>query len=123
MIESARPQLELSRTMEKTTDNFRTSTNTFLYASQNPTAMTISHRIAEITRLDVYLQEPLQVVRYEPGQHYNAHYDAFQVGKLLTRNINYEFPVFNYFQLKNKICHIIDHTNLVVTDLLLSSFI
>lgn len=92
LIESARPELEASRTMEVVTDDFRTSTNTFLYASEHATAKEISHRIAEITRLDVYLQEPLQVIRYEPGQHYHAHYDAFQVGKLLTRK---EHPFVN----------------------------
>ena len=56
---------------------FRTSDNTaFPWVDEDPVIHAINRRIAAATETDVTGGEPLQVLRYRPGQEYRPHHDA-----------------------------------------------
>lgn len=55
----------------------RTSDNAFFpWVDETPAIHAINRRIAEACRTDVHAGEPLQVLRYRPGQEYRPHHDA-----------------------------------------------
>jgi len=56
--------------------NVRTSKNTFLSSSIDPLMKEIDDRIQGITGITSEKYEDLQVVHYQPGQFYKAHWDA-----------------------------------------------
>jgi len=56
--------------------NVRTSRNTFLSNHIDPLMETIDNRIQNIIGINPENYEDLQVVHYEPGQFYKAHWDA-----------------------------------------------
>jgi prolyl 4-hydroxylase len=57
-------------------DDQRTSRNTFLSNSVDPLMKSIDDRIKRITGINPENYEDLQVVHYQPGQEYKAHWDA-----------------------------------------------
>jgi prolyl 4-hydroxylase len=64
---------------EETTKGVRTSSGTFLSASQDPsgTLAWVEKKIAKVTMIPREHGEAFNVLRYELGQHYASHYDAF----------------------------------------------
>ena len=55
----------------------RTSDNAFFpWIDETPAIHAINRRIAAASRTDVHSGEPLQVLRYRPGQEYRPHHDA-----------------------------------------------
>ena len=61
--------------------NIRTSKNTFLSSSLDPLIKKIDDRIEEIIGISSKKYEDLQVVYYQPGQFYKAHWDACDPNK------------------------------------------
>lgn len=55
----------------------RTSAGASLARAQTPLVAAVEARIAALTDWPVSHAEPLQVLRYEQGQEYKAHFDAF----------------------------------------------
>jgi len=53
----------------------RTSTGHFVTNVEHPVIMRIAQRVANLTRSHVDWAEDMQVIHYEPWQHYHAHYD------------------------------------------------
>jgi prolyl 4-hydroxylase len=53
----------------------RTSSGRFIPNHEHPSVMRIASRVANLTRSDVQWAEDMQVIHYEPMQHYHAHYD------------------------------------------------
>ena len=49
----------------------------WIYQGDHPVADAIDRRVFELLRIDraSYLDEPLQVVHYDPGAHYMCHWD------------------------------------------------
>ncbi|KAL6227443.1 hypothetical protein ACLB2K_001401 [Fragaria x ananassa] len=85
IIDSAKPELKLSTLAlrdgetEENTKGIRTSSGMFLSASQDKsgTLDVIEEKIARATMLPRTHGEAFNVLRYEIGQKYNSHYDAF----------------------------------------------
>jgi len=64
----------------------RTSDGTaFPLTAENPAIHAINRRIAAATGTDVAQGEPLQVLRYHPGQEYKPHFDALPAGEANQR--------------------------------------
>ncbi|KAL4857404.1 putative prolyl 4-hydroxylase 4 [Chlorella vulgaris] len=82
IVSLARPHLERSGVVDSTTggsqiSDIRTSQGTFLDRGQDETISTIEERIARWTLLPAGNGEGLQVLHYEPGEKYDAHWDYF----------------------------------------------
>ncbi len=89
------------QSLEPTEDVNRTSFTSNLLRSQTPTVSMIEQRATNFTLLPLTNIEPLQIVRYEPGQFYRAHYDFFepsdpQNAKPLARGGQRMFTFFVY---------------------------
>jgi len=61
----------------------RTSHNTFINNSIDPLMVLINERIQNLTGINPEKYEDLQVVHYQPGQEYKAHWDACDPSKKL----------------------------------------
>ncbi|WIA37951.1 hypothetical protein OEZ86_001328 [Tetradesmus obliquus] len=72
-----RSQVIDTKTGKHTLDNIRTSYGAPLHRGQDPVIAAIEARIAEWTRLPADHGEPIQVLRYQNGQKYDAHWDWF----------------------------------------------
>ena len=57
--------------------DFRTSSTTFLDATHDPTLTALEYRTAALVRIPRHHQEPVQVLRYERTEKYQAHHDYF----------------------------------------------
>lgn len=70
--------LKAGDTAENTRD-VRTSSGTFMsrYDDEDGVLAYIEDKIAAVTMVPVGHGEPFNVLRYEPGQHYDSHYDSF----------------------------------------------
>jgi prolyl 4-hydroxylase len=79
---AAEPLFEPANTYnERTGEDFRNSVRTsdtaaFPWVGENPAVHALNRRIAAASGTDVAHGEPLQVLRYEPGQEYKPHIDA-----------------------------------------------
>jgi 2OG-Fe(II) oxygenase superfamily len=58
----------------------RTGGNTWLSLDTDETVSAIARRISELVGIPIEHAEPIQVVHYAKGQHYAAHYDAYNLG-------------------------------------------
>jgi len=58
-------------------DNVRTSYSCLLGESETPIVRAVEERAARVCGVDVSHIEALQIVRYHPGQKYDAHHDYF----------------------------------------------
>ena len=80
MIDEGEPHLKRSIVVDgkdgKTSAPSRTSQSTYLRKER--TAW-FAEKVAELTLRPVETQEPVQVCRYEDGQQYAPHYDAFDL--------------------------------------------
>jgi prolyl 4-hydroxylase len=63
-------------TSDVVSDGHRKSKQTWLYNKQHELIQNISERVAKLTNTPLANQEPLQVVKYEAGGFFNAHFDA-----------------------------------------------
>ena len=61
---------------QDTITNDRTSTQTWFQREDDPIFEKISDKVSKICNYPVENQESIQVLHYEPGQHYKPHYDA-----------------------------------------------
>lgn len=79
---AARPMLEPSVVVDSATGRqvrnpLRTSDGIgFTWPLENPAVHALSRRIAAASGTDVERGEPLQVLRYKPGEQYRTHFDA-----------------------------------------------
>jgi prolyl 4-hydroxylase len=82
LAEAAAPLYEPAHTFnEFTGEDFRNPVRTsdtavFPWVGENPAVHALNRRIAAASGTDVLQGEPLQVLRYEPGQEYKPHIDA-----------------------------------------------
>jgi len=82
LAEAARPMLEPSVVVDPATgrqvrDPVRTSDGIgFTWPLENPAVHALNRRIAAASGTDVDRGEPLQVLRYRPGDQYRTHFDA-----------------------------------------------
>uniref|UniRef100_A0A453LW10 Prolyl 4-hydroxylase alpha subunit domain-containing protein n=1 Tax=Aegilops tauschii subsp. strangulata TaxID=200361 RepID=A0A453LW10_AEGTS len=81
---------------EETTKGIRTSSGTFLSAEEDPTGALaeIETKIAKATMMPRSHGEPFNVLRYEIGQKYASHYDAFdpaQYGPQKSQRVSSSF--------------------------------
>ncbi|KAF8022654.1 hypothetical protein BT93_F0234 [Corymbia citriodora subsp. variegata] len=82
LISLAKPHMAKSTVVDSTTgkskdSRVRTSSGTFLQRGQDKIVRDIEKRIADFTFIPVEHGEGLQVLHYEVGQKYDAHYDYF----------------------------------------------
>lgn len=82
IIESARPRLERSRTVDMKTggdeiNDVRTSDGMFFQRGETSVLQRVEERIARLVRWPVEKGEGIQVLHYRPGAEYKAHYDYF----------------------------------------------
>ncbi len=82
LIERTREQVQPSTTVDPETGGIivvesRTSSSTHLQLGETPVVAAIEARIAEMAGLPVENGEGLQVLYYQPGQGYQAHFDFF----------------------------------------------
>lgn len=61
------------------TKGIRTSSGTFISSSEDKTGVLdlVEEKIARVTMLPVTHGEAFNILRYEIGERYNSHYDAF----------------------------------------------
>lgn len=83
MIETARGTLRRSSVVDvdgkSMVHDARTSDGTSMHTREHPIIARIERRIAEATGLPARNGEPIQVLRYEPGDNYRFHHDYFDV--------------------------------------------
>lgn len=82
LIDLAKPNMQKSTVVDEKTgkskdSRVRTSSGTFLPRGRDKIIRNIEKRIADFTFLPVEHGESLQVLHYEVGQKYEAHYDYF----------------------------------------------
>ncbi|MDE3154976.1 MAG: 2OG-Fe(II) oxygenase [Acidobacteriota bacterium] len=82
LVENARAKVTRSVTVDAATGKLvevetRSSDTMFFTRGETPVVKTIEERIAQLTRTPVTHGEGLQVIRYLPGQEYQAHFDFF----------------------------------------------
>lgn len=86
LIELAEPRMARSTVQGKVLEksNERTSFTTNLLKGETKTVDKIEQRLVTLSAQPRTNMEPLQVVRYHPGQFYRPHYDYFPTGKVGT---------------------------------------
>ena len=82
LIDMARPTMLKSTVVDSSTgksvdSNIRTSSGTFLSRGQNDLVSVIEEKVANYSKVPVTHGEGLQILHYEIGQKYEAHYDYF----------------------------------------------
>ena len=87
-LEIAEPRVRRSTVIDSVTgeskvDPIRTSEQTFLPRGKFPIVSRVEERLARITMLPAYHGEDMQVLKYQPGQKYDAHHD---VGELSSKS-------------------------------------
>jgi prolyl 4-hydroxylase len=103
LIERAQPNLEPSVIVDPQTGQMRehpvrTSHNmSFVWVSEDLVIHALNRRIAAASGTAVSVGEPLQILRYSPGQQFRPHFDAFDstdnqrvLTMLVYLNENYE---------------------------------
>ena len=61
-------------------DSVRTSSNCSVFYEEHIVAVEIRKIVSDIIKLPIENFEPIQIVRYEVGEHYGLHYDYFEEG-------------------------------------------
>mmetsp|Transcript_61464 Transcript_61464/g.194551 ORF Transcript_61464/g.194551 Transcript_61464/m.194551 type:complete len:376 (-) Transcript_61464:56-1183(-) len=82
LIALATPKMKRSTVVDAVTgdsilDNIRTSSGCFLRRQQDDIVWRIEDKVARLTMLPIENQEDIQVLQYEVGQKYDAHWDYF----------------------------------------------
>jgi prolyl 4-hydroxylase len=71
-------EIEVDGTFERVVSQGRTSTNAWcntVECDKDPVVTAVYERIKNLTQIAIDHSEPLQLLRYEPGQFYEAHHD------------------------------------------------
>lgn len=80
IVHTAAPQMKRSTVVgeggKSVEDQIRTSYGTFIRRLQDDVMAAVEQRLADWTQLPAVHQEDLQVLRYDIGQKYGAHYDS-----------------------------------------------
>ncbi|ACS99249.1 2OG-Fe(II) oxygenase [Paenibacillus sp. JDR-2] len=66
----------------------RTSSSMFFEESENECIGQVEARVAELMNIPVSHAEPLQVLRYQPGEQYHPHFDYFTQGSSMNNRIS-----------------------------------
>ena len=77
LIDSAKLRLQRSKLANKEVSQIRTSSGMFLEENESPLIHEIEKRVASLMHLPIENAEGLQVLHYEPGQEFKAHFDYF----------------------------------------------
>ena len=77
LIECAASRLKRSKLANKEFSQIRTSSGMFFDDNENPLITTIEKRVSRLMNLPIEHAEGLQVLHYEPGQEFKAHFDYF----------------------------------------------
>jgi len=76
LISLSEGRLERSKLATKTVSDYRTSSGTFL-EEDLPVVAAVERRISQLLQIPVHFYEGLQILHYEPGQQFAAHFDYF----------------------------------------------
>jgi len=92
LIDKATPHLVASQVVNNTsgesyTSGVRTSSNTFFQRDEDEVISRIEKRIQAVTHIPASHGEGIQILKYENGQKYDAHYDYFH-DEINTRREN-----------------------------------
>ena len=86
LILLGKPTLEPSSTLEPVQENFRTSSNTFLYYNNGmETVDKVFSTVTDIIKVPLQNCEGMQLVHYKSGEFYKPHHDYF-------------YPWMNYYK-------------------------
>lgn len=77
LIDCASSRLERSKLAKKEISPIRTSSGMFFEENENPLISELEIRISKLMHLPVEHAEGLQILHYEPGQEFKAHFDFF----------------------------------------------
>lgn len=77
LISLSKDKIDRSKISNARVDNMRTSSSTFLEESENIVVSRIEKRISQIMNIPTEHGEGLQILNYQIGQEYKAHFDFF----------------------------------------------
>ena len=77
LIKDAAARLQRSKLANKEVSQIRTSSGMFFEENESPLIHIIEKRVAKLMHLPLENAEGLQVLHYEPGQEFKAHFDYF----------------------------------------------
>ncbi|MEK5442726.1 2OG-Fe(II) oxygenase [Fredinandcohnia sp. FSL W7-1320] len=77
LISLSKDKIHRSKISNARVDNMRTSSSTFLEESENILVSRIEKRISQIMNIPTEHGEGLQILNYQIGQEYKAHFDFF----------------------------------------------
>ena len=77
LIECAASRLKRSKLANKEFSQIRTSSGMFFDENEDPLITTIEKRVSTLMNVPIEHAEGLQVLHYEPGQEFKAHFDYF----------------------------------------------
>ena len=77
LIECASSRLKRSKLANKEFSQIRTSSGMFFDENEDPVITTIEKRVSTLMNVPIKHAEGLQVLHYEPGQEFKAHFDYF----------------------------------------------
>ena len=78
LIKLGKPKLKPSTTLEPVTDNYRTSSNTFLHYNRGLSAVDeVAALVTDIINFPLVNCEGMQIVHYNSGEFYKPHHDYF----------------------------------------------
>lgn len=77
LIANASSRLERSKLASKEISQIRTSSGMFFDENESPLINEIEKRVASLMHMPIKHAEGLQVLHYEPGQQFKAHFDYF----------------------------------------------
>ena len=77
LIRLSKDRIHRSKISNARIDNIRTSSSTFLEDSENVIVSRIEKRISQIMNIPTEHGEGLQILNYQIGQEYKAHFDFF----------------------------------------------
>jgi prolyl 4-hydroxylase len=90
LIDLARPHMSVASVVDKKTgaskaSDVRTSTGHFLRRGQDEIVSRIEERLSAFAMIPTDHGEGMQILRYEPGQKYDPHFDYFQDDQNIKR--------------------------------------
>ena len=78
LIALAKPKLRPSTTLEPVMEQYRTSSNTFLYYDRGmPAVDEVAKLVTDVIQMPLENCEGMQLVHYNPGEFYKPHHDYF----------------------------------------------
>lgn len=96
----ASPVAHKDNDVGKPATEWRTSTQHWLLSTGKPWLQAIDKRVEDLTRIDASHQEHVQVLRYQPGQKYDAHHDFFDIASYQT---NEDIKKMLHYGTKNRL--------------------